>query len=105
MGTVEENLEEKTAYGTAFLGSLPKEYDYEVVLFSAGHNFPGFCEGKRFPFEKYDIFFNNINGITNKKPLVEKKKENEGLGGIEVLNLAEFLSKFDVGIFYDVDDS
>ena len=99
--TIEGYHEEEQAYGTAFLGSLPKENDYEVVLFSAGHNFPGFCEGEDYAFEKYNIFFNNIDGITNKKTLDEMKKE---MGGVKLWNLAKFLSKFDAEILHNVDD-
>ena len=45
-----------------------------------------------------------MKGITNKKTLEQMKKENEVMGGIELFNLAKFLSEFDVGILYNDDD-
>jgi len=87
------------AFGTAFLCHLGEDTNYEVVLVSAGHNFPPYKDvsvgEEGFPYEIYDMTFNNQAGITLEEDLVKES-------GITHFNLRNFLSKqeFDVKFVY-----
>ena len=66
--TIPKDHEMQEAVGTAFLCSLPKEYDYKVVLFTAGHNFAsreGVTFDQGYPYHDYNMYFHNLKGITS----------------------------------------
>ena len=84
--------------------SLPRDFNYEVVLFSAGHNFKGFAP-ENYPYEECSIFFHNLTGVKSEEEFEKMKVNKKGTEGIEFWNLATFLSRFDAGVFYSYDDS